>query len=527
MVYPSGLKLALLMTSTFISMFLVALDRLIVSTAIPQITNEFTSAGDIGWYGTAYLLTSCAFQLVFGKLYTVFAVKTVFLGSIVLFEVGSAVCGAAPNSIAFIFGRAIAGVGPGGISAGIIVIITYAVPLQQRPQYQGFFGAVFGVSSVLGPLVGGAFTTNVTWRWCFYLNLPFGGAVILFVFLLLHIPERPETKVPLKEKLRQLNAIGLVFLLPGVVCLCLALQWGGTIYAWSEGRIIALLVLAFALLIGFALVQIWKPTQATVPPPIISQRSIASGFLVSSCVGSHMMLIVYYLPIWFQAIKGDSAVSSGIHILPMVIPLVVASIVTGILVSRIGYYTPFMIFGVCLTAVGAGLFTTFDATATSKGKWIGYQILYGFGIGTSAQAPNMAAQTVLPRVDVAIGASVMFFGQQLFGSVFTTVGQNVLDNQLANRLASIVPGINPKLIQGSGATELLQHIPPSSYAAALVAYNDSLRVCFRVALIMACLSIPCALAMEWRSVKKKPQPPNDGGDGARAAEEGKQEKASA
>jgi MFS family permease len=226
---------------------------------------------------------------------------------------------------------------------------------------------------------------------------------------------------------------------------------------------------------------------------------------------------VYYLPIWFQAIDGNSAVDSGIHLLPTMMPIVVASIITGQLVSRIGYYTPFMIFGVCLTAVGAGLLTTLEIN-TSEGKWIGFQIVYGFGLGSCSQAPNMAAQTVLPREDVAIGASLMFFGLQLFGAVFISVGKNVLDNQLANRLAGI-PGFSPRLIQSTGATELLKLIPAEYHAAALEAYNDSLRVCFQVCLIMACLSILGALGMEWRSVKKNLPPKNP--DGERAAEEGK------
>lgn len=198
------------------------------------------------------------------------------------------------------------------------------------------------------------------------------------------------------------------------------------------------------------------------------------------------------------------------------LPIVVASIITGQLVSRIGYYTPFMIFGVCLTAVGAGLLTTLEIDML-EGKWIGFQILYGFGLGSCSQAPNMAAQTVLPREDVAIGASLMFFGQQLFGAIFISVCQNVLDNQLANRLDGI-PGISPRLVQSTGATELLKLIPTTYHAAALEAYNDSLRVCFQVGLIMACLSILGALGMEWRSVKKSLPPKKS--EGERAAEEG-------
>ncbi|KAJ9495784.1 hypothetical protein H2202_008827 [Exophiala xenobiotica] len=514
--YPTGIKLGLLMMSIFVGMFLSSLDKFIVSTAIPQITNEFNSADDIGWYGTAYLLTNCAFQLVFGKLYQVFSVKATFLASIILFEAGSALCGAAPNSIAFILGRAIAGLGSGGIVTGVMVVIVYAVPLHKRPKYQGFFGAVFGVSSVTGPLIGGAFTTNITWRWCFWINLPLGGVAMVLIFFLLQVPDRLSTNKPLKQKLQQLNVLGLLALFPGIVCLCLALQWGGTTYAWSEGRIVALLVLAFVLLIGFVLIQIWKPEQATVQPRIFIQRSIMSGFWASCCTGAHQTLFVYYLPIWFQAIKGVSAVSSGIHLLPMVIPIVVATIMTGQLVSRIGYYTPFMIFGVCLAAIGSGLLTTLEINTTA-GLWIGFQILYGFGLGSCSQAPNMAAQTVLKREDVSVGASLMFFGQTLFGAVFVSVGQNVLDNQLANRLAGI-PGVTPQLIQSTGATDLLNLIPAKYHAEVLKAYNASLRVCFQVALIMACLSILGAMSMEWRTVRKNLPPKKPDSD--REAEEG-------
>jgi MFS family permease len=226
---------------------------------------------------------------------------------------------------------------------------------------------------------------------------------------------------------------------------------------------------------------------------------------------------VYYLPIWFQSIKNLSAVESGIHILPMMIATVISFIMTGILTSRIGYYTPFLILGVCLTAIAAGLFTTFEIH-TSKGQWIGFQILYGFGFGFCGQASNMAAQTVLPREDVAIGVSYMFFGQQLFGAIFICVGQNLLDNQLADRLADI-PGITRAMIPTTGATDLLGLIPAKYHIAALEAYNDSLRVCFHAGLIMASLAILGALSMEWLSVKKN-FPPKES-EGLRAVEEGK------
>jgi MFS family permease len=216
--------------------------------------------------------------------------------------------------------------------------------------------------------------------------------------------------------------------------------------------------------------------------------------------------LVYYLPVWFQAIKGNSAVESGIHLLPMVLAIVVASIFTGIATSRIGYYVPFLIFGICTAAIGAGLLNTLSLNTTA-GQWIGFQILYGFGLGCCAQAPNVAAQTVLPRNEVSIGASLMLFAQTISGAIFVSVGQNVLDSRLVQRLTAIVPSITPQQIENAGATGLYDIIPSAQRVLGKQAYNDALRSCFEVGLIMACLSIIGGLGMEWRSVKRQQATP--------------------
>lgn len=461
------------------------------------------------------MLTNCAFQLSFGKLYQFYSVKVVFMTAIALFEIGSAICGAAPSSVTFIVGRAIAGVGSAGIMSGAITVIVYAVPLHKRPLFQGLFGAVFGLASVVGPLLGGAFTSKVSWRWCFYINLPFGGVAMVFIFFLLTIPQRASERLPNRQKLAQLDALGVFFLLPGVICLLLALQWGGSEYAWRNGRIIALLVLAGVLLVAFVAVQVLRPDTATIPPRIFCQRSIMAGFFATFTLGSSMMIIVYYLPIWFQAIQNVSAVDSGIRLLPLVLPMVAASVTTGALTARVGYYTPFMIFGVVLLSIGAGLLTTLQVD-TDEGRWIGYQVLYGFGMGCTFQAPNLAAQTVLPTIDVPVGTSLMFFSQLLGGAIFTSVGSNVLSTELLRRLVGI-PGVNPTEVLDQGATELTGSVSAAALPAVLDAYNGSLRKVFQVGLILTCLTALGAAALEWRSVKsKKPQPNN----AEAAAEEG-------
>ncbi|MCJ1380208.1 hypothetical protein MMC17_003311 [Xylographa soralifera] len=514
----SSTRVVLLLISVFMSMFLVALDRTIISTAIPQITDEFNSLPDVGWYGSAYLLTCCSFQLLFGKFYTFFAVKVVLLASILLFEVGSVVCGAAPSSVAFIVGRAIAGIGAAGIFAGAIVCIVYAVPLEKRPQLQGFFGAIFGVASIVGPLIGGAFTSNVTWRWCFYINLPFGGVAITVIAFCLKVPDRDTTKLPWTEKLSQLDALGTAVLIPGVVCLLLALQWGGETYAWSSGRIIALLALMAVLLVAFIAVQILLPKTATIPPRIFKQRSIIAGFWATLCIGSSSYIFIYFLPVWFQSIKGVSAVESGIRLLPTMLSMVVGTISGGITIQKVGYYTPFAIVGSCIMAIGAGLLTTLQVD-TGIGKWIGYQVLYGFGMGLCFQAPNLAAQTVLSLKDVPVGSSLMFFAQLLGAAVFVSVGVNVLDNQLEQRLSGI-PRFNPSLITSGGATSLINSLPTNLRETILTAYNEALRNVFQIGLIISCLTILGSALLEWRSVLKKPEA-NAGDESNGAAEEKK------
>ncbi|KAJ5206628.1 hypothetical protein N7472_003076 [Penicillium cf. griseofulvum] len=502
----STVRVVCLIVSAFVAMFLVALDRTIISTAIPKITDDFNSLDDVGWYGSAYLLTCCAFQLLFGKLYKLFSLRVIFLASILVFEVASAICGAAPNSVAFIVGRAICGVGAAGILAGTIMCIIHSVPLDKRPQIQGLFGALFGIASVVGPLIGGAFASNVTWRWCFYVNLPIGGAAMVFIAFCLKVPKQDTAKVSWAEKLLQLDFLGTTLLVSGVVCLILALQWGGQTYAWGSGRVVACLVLMVVLLFSFIALQVLLPKRATLPVRILSQRSILSSLWQTLCVGSGNYIFVYFIPIWFQSIKGNSAVESGIRLLPMMLSMVIGSIGGGIINSKIGYYTPLAILGSCIMSVGAGLLTTFQVD-TGEGKWIGYQIVYGIGLGLCFQIPNLAAQTVLPKPDVPSGLALMLFGQLIGAAVFGSVGENVLANQLVKRLSGL-PGFNSDLVTSGGVTELLNTMPPNQHDTVLASYNEALQTVFQVGLIMSCLTLLGAVGLEWKSIKKE-QPKAD------------------
>lgn len=274
------------------SLALFSQDRLIIATAIPTISDHFHDVTSIGWYGSAYMLSNCALTLLYGKCYALFDAKSTYIGAVLLFEIGSAVCGSAPTSVAFILGRVIAGVGASGIVTGAVMIMVFSMPLAKRPLYQGLFGLVFGLASAVGPLLGGAFTSGpTTWRWCFYINLPLAGVALAGIVFLLHVPPSIEAAAPLslRQKIFQLDLIGTGAFVPGVVCLLLALQWGGIVYPWSNGRIVALLVLAGVLLVVFVMVQVLRPDTATVPPRVFGQRSVYSVTFVSLCTGAHQM----------------------------------------------------------------------------------------------------------------------------------------------------------------------------------------------------------------------------------------------
>ena len=503
-IYPPTSQVLVIMAGLFLVLFLVAIDRFILGVAIPRITDEFDSLGDIGWYGSSYLLTSCAFMLVLGKIYTFVNPKWVYLGSLVVFEVGSAICGAAPNSTAFIVGRAIAGLGNAGLFQGVIVIIVYIVPLHKRPQYIGFMAAVFGIASV-APLLGGALTDGPGWRWCFYINLPFGAVVFVLLVICLRIPPEmlKRDSTTWKEKVICMDPIGTFFFLPCIVCLLLALQWGGVTYSWSNARVIVLLVLAGVLFVAFVVVQRLNGNNATVPGRIFVSRSIFAGVWFSFGSGAAMQTLIYYLPIWFQAIKQVSAVRSGIMNLPLVLSLVIMGILAGVLTRVIGYYTPWMILSSIIAPVGAGLITTFTPQ-TGSPAWIGYQALYGMGVGLAIQVPSVAAQTVLPRKDVSIGAALMMFSQTLGGTVFISVSNNIFDARLAQNLGKI-PGIDIGSVIATGATDLKSMVPAALLPQVLVAYNDALRATFYVATALSCCTIFGSLAMEWKSVKKGQQ----------------------
>lgn len=308
------------------------------------------------------------------------------------------------------------------------------------------------------------------------------------------------------ERISDLDLIGASILVPAIVCVLLALEWGGSTYPWNNSRIIGLFVAFGCLALLFIYSQIKLGDRATLPIRILSQRTVAATSCFSALFGGAFFVLIFYLPLYFQSIQGVSATKSGISIIPLILSNVIASIVVGGLITVIGYYTPFIIVGSIALAVGAGLISTLDVDS-SFSKWFGYQVLTGIGAGMSLQVSLLGVQTVLDIEDVPIGSACIIFFQTLGGALFVAVAQTVFQNGVVRAAKELVPDIDPQLVLSTGATELREVLTKigkqDELPEVLKTYMAGLKDAFRVSVGLASAAVLTSVFVEWKSIKSE------------------------
>ncbi|RDL38405.1 Uncharacterized protein BP5553_02745 [Venustampulla echinocandica] len=498
--YLHGWKLGIVITSLTLGIFLIALDTTIIGVAIPKITSEFKNLNDIAWFGSAYLLTVTAFQPSFGTLYRFFNVKIVYIVSIVVFEVGSILCAASPSSPIFILGRAISGFGAAGIYQGALGIVGYTVVLEKRPLYFGIVVSSFAVSACVGPILGGALTDHVTWRWCFWINVPIGGVVLVIVLFFLKMKSQENATLPLKTKLKYVDGTGTVTFIGAICCLLLALQWGGQTMPWNSSKVVGLFA-GFALLVCiFGLIQFKKGEYAIIPIRVMSQRSVAMSMGLLFFVLMGLTILSYYIPIYFQSVRGLSATTSGVRIIALIVPQMVFLMLGGIVATKWGYYTPYIIAGAMVCTIGCGLLTTIGLD-TPTAIWATYEVIIGSGLGGSLQLPYTALQLVLDENDLPTGNALAVFASQLGGALGLSISQALLLTNLQTNIPRLVPSISPETIMRAGASNLdLLTADPEVLKAVRGGWADAVRVVFILAVVASALSIPFACGLEHLNV---------------------------
>ncbi|PNY29981.1 Uncharacterized protein TCAP_00109 [Tolypocladium capitatum] len=503
--YVHGITLFFILLALTLSVFLSALDLTIVATAVPKITDEFHGLAQAAWYGSAYFLTDGGFQSSWGKAYKYFPLKFAFLTAVCVFEIGSLICATSPNSTAFIIGRAINGLGAAGIATGSYTIIAFVAEPSKRAAYTSITGSSYGMASILGPLLGGVFADKVTWRWCFYINLPIGGvAATIIVFFFKNPASAKPVEASWGEKAMQLDLVGVFLVMGLMVCYLLALQNGGQDHPWNSSIVVGLLVGCVLLTIVFAAWEWYIGERAMLVPRLFRNRVICVNSAFTFFFSGSYFLSIYYLPIYFQAIDGIDPIMSGVRNLPLILACTVAIISSGVFISATGHAVPVEVVGSALATIGCGLIYTLDV-GSSSGKWIGYQIIAGAGWGLAFQVPVILTQAACNKTpkDISSASSTILVFQCLAGSFFISAAQSAFVNNLILSLPKNAPGVTAMKVMNTGSAELRNVFPSEVLPGVVRSYMDGLKIAFAISLAASGVSFLFTVMNRWHKINKE------------------------
>ncbi|ORY98730.1 major facilitator superfamily domain-containing protein [Syncephalastrum racemosum] len=490
---PTGIRLVVIMISLFLSLLLVSLDQSIVSTALPAIASSFHALDEIEWIGTAYILPMTAFQPLFGKVADVFGRKETLLASITLFLVGSGLAGASTSMIMLCIMRGIQGLGAAGIAPLVVIIINDMVSLRDCAKYQGLLGLCWATGSIAGPLVGGILAENAGWMWIFLINLPIGIAALFILLIFLRSNQCGHQKqhhqrqgqvndeeFSLWQKIARIDFVGTVLFISSIMCFLLATQWAGTTYPWTSQIIISLYASSFGLL-AVSLTVSWRISHDPIMPSwIFKDRTTVALIIMCVAISMAMFINIYYLPIYFQVVNGDTPARAGIEVLPYLLPIDVLSVLVGLLVSKTGHYQFTFWIGTILIVIG-GVLQSFLSISSPTMDQVLFLAVTGTGIGCCVQNFYIAAQVIASRrapKEVATLVSSISFFEYLGFACGIAVGGSVFSNLLGHLLRRDTALPEQDIIRIKKNPAIIRTLPTELHKQVIQAFSGALQWVF-------------------------------------------------